>query len=818
MWLLTCDGPIFDHKPIWLRPGAVNALGRTSGRAAGNVVPRHIDHKSVSRKHLSIQVGNVKPGDSARIHARSEVKITDGSKIGTSVDGVKICQTTKVLDKTETTLKLGQYEHLFHIKWSPVVFTFVSIPKSQKAKGGDVLAAWRQKLEQTDIKLVTEFVNNATTHVLGTKRNTPQGLQVMLQGGWMVANSYADAIVTATTAQGRDANGEEVLSPLEEHYTTGWPREEEHLLPPGKEPNPRAKELLKPNAERADLFAHFNFVFLSQVQYDILMPVIATGGGKAFLIEVAICETEVHSVVSQVMAIAGKKDNVDFRLSHYTGKGGVVVVRMGEMDDPWVKDFSRSLELELEQRSIAQNEFLDIVITADTSELRKPLAPRATPGQNVNDTSATSQQVTSQQRQTARRSLEARDRDLPTPQSDQRQQKPPEKTTMAEPPPKKPKRIITQARFKGFDEVDPSQFAFDNDDDSAPSQAPSVQDMDVDDPSQPAQPVASQRSSRKRPAPDDEDIQQRERDMMDKMLPGAAAMKRLKTARAARESNREGSVQPTPDPETSTRTTTAARRTATVMAENKKKDKQVDVRAALEERRKAEDEARLKDEEALREQLAGVDISTIHAAVETYDLPQRQPPLRRSNDTGPSDRWDPAWNGRKNFKRFRPQGQRNDGPRLPRIMVTLEEVPRKAHGLGEEYWLDPPSTTISKKTKSQSQSQSQSVRQAAAAPSSEDDPNRFRRRIQDSLREDAEAASRDSFDVDFGGAFDSTPSQTLGTESQRRAAGKRPATSSLDAPVAKKARSSVKAAPVARPLVIEDDDEGDELKFRRRRR
>lgn len=102
MWILECDGKIFQGtfvsrlnllsacvafstdceplgKRIWLRPDKKYLFGRTKqegGRYAGkhedclqpavhtDLLGRFIiDHKSVSRKHLTLSVSSVKPGE-----------------------------------------------------------------------------------------------------------------------------------------------------------------------------------------------------------------------------------------------------------------------------------------------------------------------------------------------------------------------------------------------------------------------------------------------------------------------------------------------------------------------------------------------------------------------------------------------------------------------------------------------------------------------------------------------------------------------------------------------------------------------------------
>ena len=135
---------------------------------------RYINHKSVSRKHATIHVGQVNPGDGTRLHTRSEIKITDGSKIGTYINGEKICQTSRILDKLEYTIKLGNYEYEFHLKWQPVVLTFTGLSKTAKASS-DPLETHRKKLEQAEVKLITEYVSSQTTHAARRSGRTRTG-------------------------------------------------------------------------------------------------------------------------------------------------------------------------------------------------------------------------------------------------------------------------------------------------------------------------------------------------------------------------------------------------------------------------------------------------------------------------------------------------------------------------------------------------------------------------------------------------------------------------------------------------------------------
>jgi pSer/pThr/pTyr-binding forkhead associated (FHA) protein len=811
MWLLTCDGDLFGHKPIWLRPASGHLLGRTSGRAEGGEIVRYINHKSVSRKHATIHVGPARPGDVSRLHTRSEIKITDGSKIGTYINGEKICQTSRILDKLEYTIKLGNYEHMFHLKWQPVVFTFTGLSKSVKASS-DPLEAHRKKVEHAEIKLVTEYVSSQTTHVIGKKRNTPPGLQALLQGRWLLAHSFVDAMAKATASPGRDTNGVDLPCPLENDFEGNWPREEEHILPAAGEPNPKPNKYLKPNTQRAELFANFTFIFLSQAQYDALMPVVTSGSGKALLWNIETGTEKAEDFVAYVKEVAGTKGDGDFRLSQHTGKGGIVLIRLENKDKPWVAAFLTTVESTLEQRAMEQNQFLNAVLSNDTSDLRRPLLRESqSQAQLAASLNGKSERVASCTRHRSPPKARPVEPQAPTPANDQpspETQNNSEPSEMAEPTTrKKPRRTVTQSRFKGFGEIDPSQFTRPESESPEPSQnTPQDQSMDVDEPSHKE---PSQQPSRKRPAPvDEDDGAEKQRAMMDNILPGAAAMKkrRLNQTKDARGDTQNS----TPEPET------AAKATKKVLT--KKKHKEIDVGARLKEQKEEAEEARRRDEESLREALQDIDIADVRAKVESFALPQREPPPRRAQiePSGPGDQWDPAWNGRKNFKRFKRKGQTDAGPRLPRVIVALEEVPRKGHGIGEEYWL----------SKGAGRSQTQTQTQTPIAhDNGDDDPTRFRRRVQNSIREDQEADAMNAVfpeEITVAGSaqtsnscagVNSTPSQTMGTESQRRAAGKRSA-AQQDGPAPKRAKAT---RPAPSRVTVEDDDD-DGVKFRRKRR
>ncbi|KAK5014988.1 hypothetical protein LTR60_003089, partial [Cryomyces antarcticus] len=277
---------------------------------------------------------------------------------------------------------------------------------------------------------------------------------------------------------------------------------------------------------------------------------------------------------------------------------------------------------------------------------------------------------------------------------------------------------------------------------------------------------------------------------------------------------------------------------------------EVDVIAVMAARREKEEEERRKDEESLQQALEGMDIESMKnlAQVEEMEIAPRTTRPTRSNEPDDS-RWDDRWNGRKNFKRFRRQGDHGTtairGPR--RVIVTLEEVKKKDFGIGEEYWLEPNSSTSKSnrkdKTRStQSQSQRTHASQPAGAADADADPDeeaaRFQRRSDTARsicasRAEDDAAVPDAEDAILPEEIAGTPrskklveaTQQISTlipdtqQSASAARGKRPAppSSSAKQPPAKKARQS-KLAPPVREAEREQSEGEDELKFRFRRR
>nr|POF24716.1 nibrin [Quercus suber] len=830
MWILSCDGELWGGRRRWLRPGSRHLLGRTHNREPGHRV-ESIDDKSVSRKHAIIAVANVNDLDSGKLHSRTEVTITDDSKIGTRINGQKVHKATTVLsDLKEYTIELGSYKHVFRLKWQPITLTLAHLSSKTKESG---LADVRQLFGGSDVKLATEYVPEHTTHLVANKRNTVAALQALTQARWLVSPEFIDRLADAVASAGLDDNSEPIPSPLEIDFDVNRPNEMDLPAPSGsRELVKRPGSYLRPQPERAEVFQDYLFVFMSQTQYDTLIPAVTSGGGKAALMEVILHETEVGDFVDYVKELAGKKGSHQFKLSQQTQKGGVVVVRLGDKSNEWVVKFLTDVEITLDQRSIEQGEFLDAIMTVDASDLRRPLKDAESVAGSV------SSQLSPPQVGPTRATRHSTDTGhSATPYEEQqaeadKQTLSPPPAGLAEPDPepvqkKRSKRVTTQSRLKRFIEDDDDEDEMDSVQEtkhSASSQPADEQNREnftrksvsknMDD-ERLNEKTDGQSSHRKRSAPVE---LEREEDMFDNMLEGQAAMKRLKLTATTQHDDSTSRSHPESNVKESKTSLVAM-----------KKSKQRNLIAELQMKREKEQEDRRKDEESLRIIADGVDVSKLRdvAKVEGMDLPVRQDSNHRDLEHRRSARWDPAWDGRKNFKKFRPQGQGQQRLGPKRVIVGLEEVPRKGHGIGEEYWQSISSHVSSGKSKTQSQSGTQVIRdsQAGSAPSNANEDLRFRRRLQRSREEDAEDSeiipeeiAGTARDQDLQAKAYGTQSDTLVVDSQRGATAKRPAATQAG-PAAKKVKqSTITSASRVRDRMPLDDDDDDGLKFRRKRR
>ncbi|KAI9682010.1 MAG: hypothetical protein M1817_000064 [Caeruleum heppii] len=626
-----------------------------------------IENKSISRKHLTIEVAAPKSGDGSKLNTHSNITIEDqNSKVGTLLDGQQIKGQSRVLNGTEHEIRLGTYQYPLRIRRRPIVFSFSFSSKEQKQT--DPLTKIRSRLEPLDIKCIIPYVIDATTHVVASKRNTAKGLQALINAKHIVTDQFVDAVIKAATP--RQPDDPESLSNLEEDIDTNWPDALHYLPAQSKEPSQRPSALFAPDPQRRDVFHGFTFVFGDRTQFDTLQAPINNGGGKALLFGIQFKRTTPDDLVKYVKNAGEKSPPLT---SRGEGRGQIVMVRFRDKDDSenWSIELGDEVARRLDQRLIEQSEFLDAILVNDATMLQKPLSAEDDDEDSAHDNGRQPPQGSGHDQPDAGFTA-------------QEPAKAPVRRT-------KSRRPIT-SRFRGFDDgFDASSLAqqghrlYDESlPDSLTNESPVWQQETL--PYIKIPPTVSgdgsrdrrtERATRKRPFSVTED----EEDMLDSMLPAATAMKR-------RRMQDESGV-------TSERQADAARLGRPLdyrQPQRDSKSNDLDVLEAARVHRQAEDEAARRNEEALEAAPRVIDIAQLRdlALVETMPLRADFPfgndqQLNRRGEK----RWDDRWNGRKNFKRFRrPSRPGAWSGRSSTVIVGLIEAKKKNYGIGDDYWLD----------------------------------------------------------------------------------------------------------------------------------
>lgn len=674
------------------------------------------------------------------------------------------------------------------LKWQPVVFTFSLTSKEMKA-GKDPLANYRNRLEDLDIKVVIAYVVGVTTHVVSAKRNTAKGLQALINGKYIVTESYIDALVYATTPENLDEL--ESLSPLEEDFDANWPDALQHLPAKSREPSERPSEDFAPNPHRDNVFEGYTFVFLDATQFETLHAPISNGGGKALSFIPDPGKTTAEEIVRYVKSVAGEKGLGEFE-DGSEGKGVVVVrFRLKEKFADWAAQMDTTISLALGQRLIEQSEFIEAILLNDASILRRPLEVDYEDSAPVaNETVAPA-----------------------APAEEVMQVEPPAQPEVPNPAPRRARaRGNITSRFKGFgaDDDDESSLPpssrpapIDSQMESAPrrsgrsqpySNGASLADSGIEhDPQNQGNGNDEATSSRKRPASFLEEVD--EDAMMDNLLPAATAMKRRRIEEA--ELSQRNGVTKEPPSETFHKKDKEKK--------SRQPPKEVNIKDTLREQREKEEkeEAARREEENPRDTLEGMTIEEMKklAVVESMDVLDRSERTQgRHNDILADSRWDERWNGRKNFKKFRRRGEGTQARRGQSVIVPLEEVKRKDYGIGEDHWHHGEKTKKKRKEKAgATQSQSQSQPYATAKSEVVEVP--FELAVDGDLPE--------SIDVDAPRITRRQErTQQMDESSTRSQAinGKRPAASQASGGPAKKQKTFA--------VQDSDSDSEDELKFR----
>lgn len=483
------------------------------------------------------------------------------------------------------------------------------------------------------------------------KRNTAKGLQALINGKYIVQDSYIDALVYAATPS--DLEAVESLSPLEEDFDAAWPDPAQHLPPPGKEPVHRPAKAFAPNPNRANVFEGYTFVFCDPSQFENLQPPINNGHGKALLFQLEYGKTKPEELVQFMRNAAGEKGPGSGR----QGNGGVVLVRFrakGEFEE-WSIELGNQVALMTDQHVIEQSEFLDAILNNDASLLCRPL-----PREEVTSQVEQITEVAPTRRQTSERITSP----PPAAQSDE---------ASSQPAPTQASRRSRSRPFvskvktfdDGFDINSIPEYTLEKGDGAAESNLVRRQ-CHISS----SFPNLSQAQSQANAAPASCSHMEENDDGMADLLPGANAMKRRREEMGIRVHSEE-----TSQPKEEIR---------------KPKRQKLDVlEAARRRREEVEAAARghsVDESSSLQVAIEGMTLDEMKklVVVEEMDIPVRRRPSPTMEET---ERWDERWNGRKNFKKFRRKGEpRTSRARVQTVIVPLEEVQRKHFGIGDRYW------------------------------------------------------------------------------------------------------------------------------------
>ncbi|OHE99892.1 FHA domain-containing protein [Colletotrichum orchidophilum] len=782
MWLLETDGSVFggasQFTPLLVKEAAdaIDVQGDDFGYGRANDIS---SAGRIQNQHLS---------------RRSTIVIEDlGTKTGTTVDGHKYKGEKHVVAAASAEIKMGGCPDMFRLTWQPVVLTFSF---SSREMQSDPFSRLRVDLEQLDVKLLADYNTQHTTHVVTKKRNTSKGLQALINGRYIVADSFVDAIVAAATPPEDDDIT--ASSVLETDFDGNWPDPLKHLPPRGGEPVERPPAAYAPDEVRLEIFEGYTFIFYDRGQFDNLLAPITNGKGKALYTKVDPKSTTVDDFVLYVKTEAGEKGLGSFEVGS-EGRG-VVVVRFvpnkGDAMD-WYADFFTQVSLRLDHRPIEQNEFLEAILIKDASILRRPLEMEPTQG----PASTAPQQDLAGVEPTS----------MDVDQSTTSQNTPQESSSAPKPAAVRSRvRRAPTRRFAGFDDDDDEEVAFTppvTESKSVDAEAEEEglfvsQDAHASNEVAESLPDTNRRSQRKRPAAQDDDIED--------IIPTAAAVKRRRIAAGEEPIPRNQSPEPP----------------KAVASKVKKVKKEIDV-LDVARRQREEMEARAKAE---KEDLANlpddVDLEEIRRLHIVEEMPLRQSSANRGQDKdAENDRWDPRWNGRKNFKRFKPRGELTGRP-PQKVIVSLTQVKTKEFGIGDDYWLEDDSQRKKKGNESQKSGMLQDEPATPPPPSASRPASRPQRIVLSDDSEDDEAMPDTQAEPEpepeptpalrsrSTRATTATQSQnTSQSQSTRQTRGKRAAPAPAKEPPAKKPRATRTVIEVA-----DSDDSEDELQFKFGRR
>lgn len=213
---------------------------------------------------------------------------------------------------------------------------------SRERKDKQVMGPYQKKVEALDIKTIATYVPE-TTHVVATKRNTAVGLQALINGRYIVTNSYLDAILEAasvpkrTIGEGSGGNGfgegggEVLRSRLETDFDANWPNTEDYLPVYSGEPKDREPWRFRPNEKRKSLFGGYTFIFCEKAQYDNFLGPVTNAHGKLERFDLEPKRTTAEDLVKFVKKVG-------------QGSQAVMVRFRGKKDPEWENQLSTEVQ------------------------------------------------------------------------------------------------------------------------------------------------------------------------------------------------------------------------------------------------------------------------------------------------------------------------------------------------------------------------------------------------------------------------------------------------------------------------------------------
>ena len=338
-------------------------------------------------------------------------------------------------------------------------------------------------------------------------------------------------------------------------------------------------------------------------------------------------------------------------------------------------------------------------------------------------------------------------------------------------------------------------------------------------------PATATRSTRTRiPAPveyEDED-EEEEENIMERIAPAATAIKKRKQAEDAARHQRGESLTPPPAQpalktikESLTKKRKATPEPSKPVKKVKKETKETIYAAAARKRMERAEELARTNRGFEDEDLSGINAEDIRnlTIIETMEVRQREPPPRSAR-ADESERWNDAWNGRKNFKKFRRRGG-DDMAKSHRVIVPLQFYKKKEYGVGEDYWLETESSRrkTGKEKDTQVSQAVQSTAKSTARSQATTSQNRTSQRSAETVKDPFELPSSASESDEPQPASKSRATRTTASQSSVPTK-KRGAATALANP------APTKKSKIARVVEVEDSDEDseDEGKFRFGRR